>query len=162
MEKQIQIQFKLLDVQQLQFLTLTNQWPEGELQIGNQLNFNCDTEKRLIRCTVRFEFKQNDITQLMLDVQTAFEFARESWSAMYNLQQDSWILPAGLMQHLADITIGSARGILAIRSDEAGFPRLMLPLINTAQFIQQNVRFPRMVTPQQQDETPIAPITGEA
>ena len=149
-EKQIQIQFMLKDVQQVQYLTLTDQWPDGELQIGNQINFNCDTEHRILRCLARFEFKKNDITQLMLDVQSVFEFAREGWSAMYNLQQDSWILPAGLMQHLTDITIGAARGILAVRTEESGFPRVMLPLLNPQQIIRQNARFPRV--PQKPDQ----------
>lgn len=158
-EKQIQIQFKLMDVQQVQFVTLTNEWPSEEMQIGNQINFNCDTLNRTLKCLARFEFKKNDITMLMLDVQTVFEFARESWSALYNLQQDSWILPAGLMQHLADITIGAARGILAIRTQEAGFPRVMLPLINPGQMMNQNIRFPRQVANDQQP--PMAP-GGEA
>lgn len=142
-EKQIQVQFKLMDVQQLQFVALTNEWPEGEMQVGNQLNFNCNTEARQLKVLVRFEYKKNDITQLMLDVQSSFEFSRESWSSLYNLQDDSWILPAGLMQHLADITIGAARGILAIRTEEAGLPRVMLPLVAPQQVIKQNIRFPR-------------------
>ena len=28
-QKQIQVQFRLLDVRQLQFATLTNEWPDG-------------------------------------------------------------------------------------------------------------------------------------
>lgn len=142
-EKQIQIQFKLVDVQEVQFATLTNEWPEGELQVGNQLQYNAETDKRMVRCLASFEYKQNDITQLILSVQTVFEFAPESWSAMYQLQSDSWVLPAGLLQHMADITIGSARGILAVRAEEKGFPRVVLPLISPAQVIQNNISFPR-------------------
>ena len=84
-QKQIQIQFRLVDVQELQFVNLSKQWPEGELQVNNQLQFNCDTEKRIVRCVTNFEYKKNDITQLILGVQTVFEFAREGWSAMYDL-----------------------------------------------------------------------------
>lgn len=146
-KKQIQIQFKLADVQQVQFATLTNEWPEGELQVSNSLNFSSDTGKRLVRCTAQFEYKKNDITQLILSVQTSFDFSVESWSAMYDLNSDSWILPAGLLQHIADITIGASRGILAVRTQEAGFPRLILPLVSPAQIIKNNLSLKRVETP---------------
>ena len=145
-QKQIQIQFRLVDVQELQFVNLSKQWPEGELQVNNQLQFNCETDKRLIRCVTNFEYKKNDITQLILGVQTVFEFAREGWSAMDDLNGDQWVLPAGLVQHSADMTIGAARGILAIRSEEAGLPKQILPLINPGQILQNNISFKR--TPQ--------------
>ena len=48
-QQQIQIQFKLNDVRQVQFVTLCNEWPEGELQVGNQINFSSDTQNRLVR-----------------------------------------------------------------------------------------------------------------
>ena len=116
-QKQIQIQFRLMDVKQLQFVNLANEWPNGEMQINNQLQFNCDTEKRVVRCNANFEYKKNDITQLILSVQTVFEFTRDSWSSLYQLEGDQWVLPAGLVQHMADITIGSARGIMAVLSE---------------------------------------------
>ncbi|MCF0198884.1 MAG: hypothetical protein HUK02_06115 [Bacteroidaceae bacterium] len=146
-QKQIQIQFKLADVEQVQFATLCNEWPEGELQVTNQMQFSSDTTQRAVRCVGSFEYKQNDITQLMLRVQTIFEFSTESWSALYQLQQDAWVLPAGLVQHMADITISAARGILAIRTEEAGFPRVVLPLIAPQQIIRDNLRLPRTTTP---------------
>ena len=108
-QKQIQINFRLTDVREVQFVKLANEWPEGEIQIGNQLQFSSETDKRIVRCTAHFEYKKNDITQLILTVQTTFEFAREGWSAMYQLQGDQWVLPAGLVQHLADVTIGASR-----------------------------------------------------
>lgn len=111
--------------------------------MNNQLQFNCETEKRLVRCVTNFEYKKNDITQLILGVQTVFEFAREGWSAMYDLNGDQWILPAGLVQHIADMTIGAARGILAIRTEEAGLPKQILPLINPGQILQNNISFKR-------------------
>ena len=150
--KQIQIQFKLTDVQQVQFVSLCNEWPTGEVQIGNQLQFSSDTDKRMVRCLANFEFKQNDITQLILSVQTIFEFAPESWSAFYNLQHDHWVLPVGLVHHLADITIGSARGILAVRSEEAGLKRVILPLVHPAQFLRDNLILRR--------STPTPPTNG--
>lgn len=147
-QKQIQVNFRLTDVREVQFVKLANEWPEGEIQIGNQLQFSSDTEKRIVRCTANFEYKKNDITQLILSVQAVFEFAREGWSAMYQLKGDQWVLPAGLVQHMADVTIGAARGIMAVRSAEAGIPRQILPLVSPAQIIKNNLALPRMVTPQ--------------
>ena len=149
-QRQVQIQFKLADVHQVQFATLCNQWPTGEMQVGTQINFNSDTEKRLVRCLANIEYKLNDITQLLLSVETIFEFERDSWSAMYDLQSDSWILPSGLLHHITDLTLGAARGILSARMDDAGFPRVMLPLVDPRQFIRDNLSLRRTGT------TPIA------
>ncbi len=158
MEKDIQIQFRLTDLRLLQFATLTDKWPEGEMQISNQINFSSETDQRLVRCVAHFEYKKNDITQLLLSVQTTFEFSKESWSAMYNLQGDEWVLPAGLVQHLADTTIGATRGILAIRSEEAGFPRVILPMMAAVQFIHSNLRLKRLP----QGGMPISSTSGMA
>ena len=141
--KEIQIQFRLTDVRPVQFVNLSDQWPEGELQISNQLQFNSDTDKRVVRCTAHFEYKKNDITQLIITVQCIFEYARESWSALYHLQGDEWILPAGLVQHMADLTIGATRGILAVKSEESGLPRIVLPMLSAAQFIKNNMAIKR-------------------
>ena len=50
---------------------------------------------------------------------------------------------------MADITIGSARGILAVRSEEAGIPKQILPLVNPGQMLRNNIAFKRV--PQQQN-----------
>ncbi len=142
-EKQLQIQFKLVDVQEVQFVALVNEWPNGEMQVSNQLQYGAETDKRMVRCSVHFEYKKNDITQLLLTVQTAFEFSSESWSNMYRLDGDEWVLPAGLLQHIADITIGAARGILAVRTQEKGFPRVILPMMSAVHVVKNNIRFPR-------------------
>ena len=156
-QKQVQIQFKLVDVRQVQFATLCNEWPKGEMQVGNQINFNADTEKRLVRCLANVEFKMNDITQLLLSVETVFEFERESWSALYDLSSDSWIIPAGLLHHITDLTLSAARGILSVRTEDAGFPRVMLPLVDPRQFMRNNLSLKRTGT------TPIATTPhGEA
>ena len=147
-QKQIQIQFKLVDVRQVQFATLCNEWPEGDMQIGNQINFSSDTQNRVVRCLLNVEFKKNDITQVLISVESVYEFERASWSAMYNLDEDSWILPAGLLHHMADVTIGATRGILAARCEDAGFPRALLPLMNPADFMKNDLHLKRQAAAQ--------------
>lgn len=142
-QQQIQISFRIQDVAQKQFELLTNEWPHEEMQIANALNFAANTNERTVRCTMQLEFKLNDITQLILVVQTTFDFERDSWSRLYSLNDDAWILPVGLVQHLADLTIGAARGILAIRTKEAGIDSVVLPLIHPAQIINANLKLPR-------------------
>ncbi len=141
--KQIKVQFKLVDVIEVQFATLVDEWPGGDMQVSNQLRFQAETDKRRVHCMVNFDYKHNDITQLLLRVETIFEFAPDSWSEMYQLDADEWILPAGLLQHIAEMTIGAARGILAVRTQEQGFPRVVLPIIFVKNIVKNNIRFPR-------------------
>lgn len=152
-QNQIQLQFKLNDVRQVQFVKLCNEWPGGEMQVGNQINFSSDTEKRLVRCLLNIEYKLNDITQLILSVESVFEFERMSWSALYRLNEDEWVLPVGLLHHMADLTIGAARGILAARCDDNNIPRLMLPLVDPRQFMKADLRLKRN-SPMQVPTTP--------
>ena len=95
-KKQIQLQFRLKDVRLLQFVNLSNGWPEGDMQIGNQIQFNADTAQRMVMCNMNVEYKKNDLTQLIFGAQCVIEFSRESWSALYQLQGDQWIVPAEL------------------------------------------------------------------
>ena len=85
-KKQIQLQFRLKDVRLLQFVNLSNGWPEGDMQIGNQIQFNADTAQRMVMCNMNVEYKKNDLTQLIFGAQCVIEFSRESWSALYQLQ----------------------------------------------------------------------------
>ena len=78
---------------------------------------------------------------------------------MYDLNGDQWILPVGLVQHIADMTIGAARGILAIRSEEAGLPKQILPLINPGQILKNNISFKRVT---QGKNVPISNSGGNA
>ncbi len=141
--KQIEIQFKLVDVVEVQFATLVDEWPEGDLRVSNQLRYQAETDKRRVHCMAHFDYKHNDVTQLLLKVETIFEFSPETWSNMYQLDGDEWILPAGLLQHMAEMAIGAARGILAVRTQDKGFPRLVLPIIFVKNIVKNNIRFPR-------------------
>jgi hypothetical protein len=51
---------------------------------------------------------------------------------------------------MADVTIGATRGILAMRSEENGLPRIILPMMAAAQFVKTNHSLKR---------TPQAPTT---
>ena len=59
---------------------------------------------------------------------------------------------------MADITIGSARGIMAVRSEEAGIPKQILPLVNPGQMLRNNIAFKRV--PSQQHPTGTIPMDG--
>ena len=78
---------------------------------------------------------------------------------MYDLKGDQWILPVGLVQHIADMTIGAARGILAIRTEEAGLPKQILPLINPGQILKSNISFKRTT---QAKTVPVGDSAGNA
>ena len=59
---------------------------------------------------------------------------------------------------MADITISAARGIMAVRSEEAGIPKQILPLVNPGQMLRNNIAFKRV--PQQQPSGNAIPLDG--
>ena len=113
----------------------------------------------MVLCNLNVEYKKNDLTQLLFGTQVVIEFSRESWSSLYQLQGDHWIVPAPLACHLADVTMGAARGMLSVKSEEAGLPRLILPLMDPRQVVRDNLRFPRQKST---GEIPLPPSAGNA
>ena len=75
------------------------------------------------------------------------------------MQGDQWVVPAELACHLADLTLGAARGMLSVKSEEAGLPRLILPLLNPHQVVRGNLLFPRQ---RSASEVPLPPSAGNA
>ena len=73
-KKEVQLQFRLKDVRLLQFVNLSNGWPEGDMQVGNQIQFNADTAQRVVLCNLNVEYKKNDLTQLLFGTQVVIEF----------------------------------------------------------------------------------------
>ncbi len=141
--KTIQLKYRLIDIDEMQFHSFVNEWSKEEMQVGSKLDFNPDVMKRTVRCVVESEYKLNDITQLIIQVQNTFEFTADSWSALYQLQGDQWLLPAGLLQQMADATINSARGILAVRTKDLGFPAVLLPPVDVRKVVNKNLIVPR-------------------
>ncbi len=142
--KQLQIQYKLADMKELQFALFADEWPPEQVQLANQLQYTADTAERIVRCTARIEYKLGKETQLLLMWQSTFEFSRDSWSSLYNLEGDEWIVPVALLRHFADLTIGAMRGALVVHAGEKGFPAPLLPNMAIARVVKNNIRFPRL------------------
>ncbi|MPN63841.1 hypothetical protein SDC9_211608 [bioreactor metagenome] len=57
------------------------------------------------------------------------------------LSNNVLLVPKNFMQHLAVITIGTARGILHAKTENTPFNQYVLPTINVSEMIKDDVTF---------------------
>jgi hypothetical protein len=59
----------------------------------------------------------------------------------YNADEKEIILPCGFAQHLLVLTIGTVRGILHAKTEGTAYNQYVLPTINVAEMLKEDVKF---------------------
>lgn len=136
-----QVGFVLRGVTTEQFAVLKESFQqEEELVIASQLRFAKDNANRMIGVFSRFTFEQKDEMLLLIEVGCHFEIVVESWKHLCPVEEkDKVTLPSGFAQHLAIITVGTARGVLHVRTEQTTYNTLILPTIDVTELINGDV-----------------------
>lgn len=134
------IRFRMVRISTEQFAILTKDAPstDAKINLETQLGFKEALSDRQIACDIIFKFGVNESPFLLLNVMCAFEVSKDDWAGM--IQRDgSIILPKGFLGHIAMHTVGTARGILHIKTEGTPFNRYILPAINVEQMIEDDI-----------------------
>lgn len=135
-----QLGFALRRVTTEQFATLADSVVEGkEVEIQASLRFGIDQEHRIIESLSKFEFEQENKTLLVLEVGCQFEIDQASWGIVWDEKTGAVTLPKGFASHLAMLTVGTTRGVLHAKTEKTAFNHLILPTINVASMIEEDV-----------------------
>lgn len=105
------------------------------------LQFVADSENKRIKCTVRISFEQNEHPFLVLESSNEFSIDKEAWADNESEEKNAVIFPKKFMAHLAMLTVGTARGMLHVKTENTKFNRYFLPPINVAEMIDEDVSF---------------------
>jgi hypothetical protein len=70
-----------------------------------------------------------------------FAIKPESWEKLLNDGQKILVVPKGLMQHLAMLTVGTTRSILHAKTENTIFNKYVIPTINVAEILVSNQQF---------------------
>lgn len=137
-----EVGFALAKVTTEQFAVFEDQFCE-EVKPRLKLNFKfaADPEKKLIGVFANFIFECEGQPFLVIEAGCHFNIQPDSWNELLNEQQNALTIPPKLMQHLAVITVGTARGILHAKTENTKFNQFHLPTINLGEIITEDKVF---------------------
>lgn len=134
--------FNLKKIVTNQFATIDKDIVEAEIiQLGAEINFGVDDSKKMLACFTQFQFTSQNLPFIILHVSCEFEIIETSWNSFIEVQNHKINFPVTLLQHLAIITIGSARGVLHAKTENSKFNKYFLPTINVKDFVKDGISF---------------------
>jgi hypothetical protein len=140
--KPTNIGFTLTKITTEQFAILeSNLDAEGAISINTNLRFAADELKKMVGVFAAFIFESNQKQFLIIEAGCHFSILSEAWENMLNIEAGQLIIPKGFMQHLAMLTVGTARGILHAKTEGSCFNKYHLPTINVTGIIKEDSIF---------------------
>lgn len=130
------IQFKLLRIDVPQFAILVDGVVNGPFGINFEVNFTIG-DRKIIKCSFKIVYLKDSqpITQLVVDAFFAIE--ESSWK---ELEKDGKVVvPAGFLQHMAALTLSTARGVQYAKTTEMGINHFIIPLTNLTEIIKNDM-----------------------
>ena len=130
--------FRMFRIQTNQFASFKDNLPDSEdlgFQIG--LNFKYADKGQKIACTMMFVLCDNSEKLLILEITCEFEILEEDWKLF--CKDNIVTIPKDTLEFFALHTVGTARGILHCKTEGTSFNGVIIPPINVAEIIDQNI-----------------------
>jgi hypothetical protein len=100
------------------------------------LNFAVNLKRTNIRCTALIIASQKEKHILILELAYIFDIAPEGWQEMQN--GDTWKVPIEFLRYMGSITVGTARGIIHVKTEGTVLNSFILPPFNLADSIKED------------------------
>lgn len=138
----LSVPFTLRQIKTIQFATFDQEICDTEkINLESAVTFKIDSKNRFIGVFNKFSLYQNEKVLLVIEANCNFEIEKNGWDSLVNKDEGTIILPSGLAQHLAVLTVGTTRGILHAKTEGTPFNRFFLPTIDVTKLVKDNVKF---------------------
>lgn len=136
------IQFMMNHITVDQFAILADEGVSSmdKIRLSSRIGFKMDFDNRLIATTMCFRFEDEDKLFMILEVTCHFAIEPNDWEGM--IDKDSIVFPKDFLAHLGMHTIGTARGILYCKTEGTPFNMCILPPVNVAHMIPEDLAAP--------------------
>lgn len=135
-----QVGFALKGIKTEQFAIFEENYsPKKETSLSTELQFKLDQNNKQIAVFLGFEFLQGKKVFLKIQVSCHFKIEESSWNSL--IQENKLIVPKGFLAHLAMITTGTSRGVLFAKTEATPFSTFIVPTLNVAEMIKEDVSF---------------------
>ena len=141
-EHKLPIGFRLANIITEQFAIIETAYKEDEtksIQLHSSFKFGFNEDDQSILASPRFSFDQSGVSFIILEVACIYKIEIDSWQKIFNEESKCVTLPKDFAAHLAAIAVGIARGVLHAKTEKTLFTNLLIPLINVAENIEEDV-----------------------
>lgn len=139
-ENNVNINFNLLKIKTDQFALLEeNHIENGKINLNTSMSFGLNLEDKAFSISVKFTFEIKKKPFMTTQVSCFFQIDDTAWESFK--VNDKVILPKGFVAHMAMITVGTSRGILHSKTEGTIFNKYILPTLNVAEMIPEDVIF---------------------
>lgn len=140
MKKKKSIGFSLRKITTEQFAVIEDVLTEDKnFGLEAKLNYKVNKENKIIAVITTFRFINNDKPFIIIEIGCHFKIEEEAWESFK--KEDKIKILKDFMSHLAMITVGTARGALHAKTEGTPFNKYIIPTINVADLIKEDVEF---------------------
>ncbi len=113
-----------------------------QLQLNFEIGFSIDKKNKALQCFLKFQYQFEKKPFIILKINCEFQIEENAWKEFSNEKTTKITFPKGFLQHLAVITIGTARGVLHSKTEGTEFNKYYLPTINVHEVVTTDKEFP--------------------
>jgi hypothetical protein len=136
------IQFSIKSITTEEFATIKTCYKEQEnVAIETGYGFGIIPSEHTLVVNFSLMFKCQDNPFIILKISCGFDIEQQAFSNLENKEKNKLTIPKGFLTHLIVLTIGTARGILHAKLEKSGFEQFILPTLNIADMIKEDMEF---------------------
>ena len=125
-----------INVEQFAMLVEKMQQDKHEVMVETRFQFKVAHDHK-VAPVARFMFTNKEQPTLMLELSCEFDIYPEDWKKM--VKNDEVTVSKETLCYLAAQTVGVARGVLYCKTEGTPFNKLILPSINVASMIKEDL-----------------------
>lgn len=110
-----------------------------EITIRTGIRFFPDFEHKLISCFSVFIFESAEKPLIEIEAGCHFQIANSTWDQMIDKATGSLTVPKKFLTHFAVLTVGTTRGILHAKTENARLNQFFLPPVNVSSLIKKDL-----------------------
>lgn len=134
------IGFRLSQINTRQFAILGDAPAVGAtIQENIEFSFGALKEEKIIGCLFHYTLSDGEKPFLTIEVSCDFKINDESWLQLTEKGENDLILSKGFAQHLANITVGTTRGILHSKTENTPFNSYPVGMVNLRDIFTEDV-----------------------
>lgn len=131
------IPYRISGIKTTQFAVFPENFTKGEdYSLNSEFNFSVSKELNKIRCISTYNFVQNEIILLKLELQCFFDIAQEGIDEIKKQKA----VPKYFLQYMGTIVVGTARGVVHTKTEGSVMNSLILPPINLVEGIKNDLQ----------------------
>ena len=134
------INFNLLKIKTDQFAIFEENFNKSEVvNLNTNLSFGLNSEDKVFLVTPKYTFEMDGKPFMTIQISCFFKIEEATWNSFKKKKQI--VFPKDFVAHMAMITVGTSRGILHTKTEGTAFNDYILPPLNVAEMVVEDITF---------------------